>query len=227
MRAAFDLIMTAFVECIHRAARDTLFTDSLREPETIGVMIAIRPWGRGDVDVCDHRAGAHGFTPRGNEPVTEAESSKAGSISGMPFRPGGGKYILFRFFPFPLVREHRRQGRISIFLQNCHPVFSKLNIDLFAENARAGPTFSRVGCLFSIVGLGRLGLRQDPADNGQVLRLYGRFLKCPGEYLPRRPVKRPDNLLVGFKKGVISPRKADQRRVKGLIIGFVLKRILR
>ncbi len=77
MRAAFGLVMAAFVECVNRAARDTLPTDSLREPEAIGVMIGIRPFGRGDFDVCDYRSGAHGFAPRGNEPVTEAKSSKA------------------------------------------------------------------------------------------------------------------------------------------------------
>ena len=77
MCAAFELVMTAFVEGVHRAARDALPTDSLREPEAIGMMIAIRPLGRGDFDVCHHRSGADGLAPRGNEPVTEAESSKA------------------------------------------------------------------------------------------------------------------------------------------------------
>ena len=77
MRAAFELVMTAFVEGVHRAARDTLPADSLREPEAIGMMIGIGPLGRGDFDVRDHRSGADGFAPRGNKPVTETKSSKA------------------------------------------------------------------------------------------------------------------------------------------------------
>ena len=90
---ALFLVVSRSRDRSRRAPLDAFSALSVREVETICVVVGVGSLGRRDLNAGDNRPAAHGLACRGDETVAQTEGAESRNICGVPLGPDGGKAV--------------------------------------------------------------------------------------------------------------------------------------
>ena len=125
--------MSGFAEGTGWTAGDTFFAFAFGIKEAVSTVILIGPGGRSDPDIGDDGTAAHRLSFRGDEPITETESTETCRISRMSLLPVGGKPVALRGLPFPVRGEGRDECTVAGLLKRLSDMACQSHIGLFPE----------------------------------------------------------------------------------------------